>query len=100
MPERSIVDEGQYAPELFSAIQAKAGRRDLPGQFVLSGSQSFLLLRSIKQSLAGRVGVRHPRVAHTLTPADPAAACGRMALNRRVTPTQPYEGVCRWDRRG
>ena len=100
LPERSIIDEAQYVPELFSAIQAKADRRNLPGQFVLSGSQNFLLLRSIKQSLAGRVGVRHPRVAHTLTPADPAAACGRMALNRRVTPTQPYEGVCRWDRRG
>ena len=59
MPERSIIDEAQYAPELFSAIQAKADRRNLPGQFVLSGSQNFLLLRSIKQSLAGRVGIAY-----------------------------------------
>ena len=59
MPERSIIDEAQYVPELFSAIQAKADRRNLPGQFVLSGSQNFLLLRSIKQSLAGRVGIAY-----------------------------------------
>lgn len=59
LPERSIIDEARYAPELFSAIQAKADRRTLPGQFVLSGSQNFLLLRSIKQSLAGRVGIAY-----------------------------------------
>ena len=59
LPERSIIDEAQYAPELFSAILAKADRRNLPGQFVLSGSQNFLLLRSIKQSLAGRVGIAY-----------------------------------------
>ena len=59
LPEQSIIDEAQYAPELFSTIQAKADRRNLPGQFVLSGSQNFLLLRSTKQSLAGRVGIAY-----------------------------------------
>ena len=57
--EKAIVDEAQYAPELFSAIQAEADKRGDPGQFVLSGSQNFLLLRSIKQSLAGRVGIAY-----------------------------------------
>lgn len=59
LPERTVIDEAQYAPELFSAIQAKADERKAPGQFVLSGSQNFLLLRSIKQSLAGRVGMAY-----------------------------------------
>ena len=59
LPERSIVDEAQYAPELFSAIQAASDERGRPGQYVLSGSQNFLLLRSIRQSLAGRVGIAY-----------------------------------------
>lgn len=59
LPARVIIDEAQYVPELFSAIQAVADERGEPGQFVLSGSQNFLLLRSIKQSLAGRVGMAY-----------------------------------------
>lgn len=59
LPDRAIIDEAQYAPELFSAIQTRADERKSNGQFILSGSQNFLLLKSIKQSLAGRVGVAH-----------------------------------------
>ena len=59
LPDRVIVDEAQYAPELFSAIQARADERKSNGQFILSGSQNFLLLKSIKQSLAGRVGMAY-----------------------------------------
>lgn len=49
-----IIDEAQLAPDLFSAIQVVSDERDVPGQYVLSGSQNFLLTKSIKQSLAGR----------------------------------------------
>jgi len=59
LPGKAILDEAQYVPELFSALQVKADERKAPGQFVLSGSQNFLLLRSIKQSLAGRVGIAY-----------------------------------------
>ncbi|KAA8816597.1 ATP-binding protein [Bifidobacterium callitrichos] len=52
-----IIDEAQYAPDLFSMIQVTADDIGKPGQFILSGSQNFLLLKQIKQSLAGRVGV-------------------------------------------
>lgn len=55
-PPRLIVDEAQYAPELFSMIQVASDERGEPGQYVLSGSQNFLLMRGIQQSLAGRVG--------------------------------------------
>lgn len=55
----TIIDEAQYAPDLFSAIQSRADKLKVPGQFILSGSQNFLLLRSIKQSLAGRVGIAY-----------------------------------------
>ena len=59
LPDRTIIDEAQYAPEVFSAIQARVDKNSTPGQFVLSGSQNFLLLRKIKQSLAGRVGIAY-----------------------------------------
>lgn len=54
-----IIDEAQYVPELFSAVQIVSDEKNTPGQYILSGSQNFLLLKSITQSLAGRVGITH-----------------------------------------
>ena len=55
-----ILDEVQRAPDLFSYIQVlvdqEGGR---PGLFILTGSQNFLLMERISQSLAGRCGVFH-----------------------------------------
>lgn len=52
-----IFDEAQNLPELFSYIQVISDERKSNGQFILSGSQSFLLNERISQSLAGRVSV-------------------------------------------
>lgn len=52
-----IIDEAQHAPELFSYIQGIVDEQNQPGQFILTGSQNFLLLEKISQSLAGRVYV-------------------------------------------
>ncbi len=54
---RVILDEVQRAPELFSYIQGIVDEADRPGQFILSGSQNFLLLNRVSQSLAGRCAV-------------------------------------------
>lgn len=54
-----IFDEVQNVPELFSYIQVISDERNEPGQYILSGSQSFLLNKNISQSLAGRVSVNH-----------------------------------------
>lgn len=54
---RVILDEVQRVPDLFSYIQGIVDREDRPGQFVLSGSQNFLLLQRVTQSLAGRCAV-------------------------------------------
>jgi len=54
-----ILDEAQRVPDLFSYIQVFVDEEDQPGRFILSGSQNFLLLRSISQSLAGRTAVLH-----------------------------------------
>lgn len=52
-----ILDEVQYVPELFSYIQVFADEQRIAGNFVLTGSQNFLLMEKISQSLAGRVAL-------------------------------------------
>lgn len=52
-----IIDEAQKSPRLFSYIQTKADRSNKAGQYILSGSQNFLLLEKISQSLSGRAGI-------------------------------------------
>ena len=55
--QKVIFDEIQRTPDLFSAIQVKVDEEHMMGRYVLSGSQNFLLLEKISQSLAGRVAV-------------------------------------------
>jgi len=57
--DRMIIDEIQRLPELFSYIQTITDKNNTEGQFIISGSQSFLLNENISQSLAGRVAVLH-----------------------------------------
>ncbi len=54
---RMIIDEIQRVPELFSYIQTLTDASGINGQFIISGSQSFLLNEKISQSLAGRVAI-------------------------------------------
>lgn len=57
--ERLILDEAQRVPELFSYMQGVVDHRGTPGQYVISGSQNFLLMKNVSQSLAGRVAITH-----------------------------------------
>jgi len=52
-----IIDEAQYVPTLFSYIQAISDEHPQNGKFILTGSQNFLLLAGISQSLAGRTAI-------------------------------------------
>ena len=56
---KMIIDEIQRIPDLFSYIQTITDQTDRVGQFIISGSQSFLLNERISQSLAGRVAILH-----------------------------------------
>jgi hypothetical protein len=59
-PEPLILDEIQYAPELLSYLKLKIDEtRDVPGRFVLTGSQTFNLMKGVTESLAGRVALFH-----------------------------------------
>ncbi len=56
-PAPVIIDEIQYAPQLMSAIKIEVDRHKRNGQFWLTGSQKFELMRGITESLAGRVAI-------------------------------------------
>lgn len=52
-----LIDEVQYAPELFTYIKIHVDKNQNPGDFWLTGSQVFKLMRGVQESLAGRVAV-------------------------------------------
>ena len=52
-----ILDEVQYAPELFSSLKLAIDRQKTSGLFLLSGSQAFQLMQNVTESLAGRIAV-------------------------------------------
>ncbi|WP_192483036.1 MULTISPECIES: ATP-binding protein [Cysteiniphilum] len=52
-----IIDEVQYAPELFSYIKIVVDREKKAGMFWLTGSQKFHLMKNVTESLAGRVAI-------------------------------------------
>lgn len=54
---KTILDEVQRVPELFSYLQTAVDESGQMGQYILSGSQNFHLLKHITQSLAGRVAL-------------------------------------------
>ena len=52
-----VIDEVQRVPELFSYIQGFVDESGKMGEIILTGSQNFLLMESVTQSLAGRVAI-------------------------------------------
>jgi predicted AAA+ superfamily ATPase len=52
-----IIDEIQNAPQLLSYIKARIDENRKPGQWILTGSQAFPMMRNVSESLAGRVAV-------------------------------------------
>lgn len=56
-PPPVLIDEIQYAPELFPYIKIAVDRARKPGLFWLTGSQQFHLMRNVSETLAGRVGI-------------------------------------------
>lgn len=56
-PDKTIIDEVQRVPELFSYLQTHVDHENRGGMYYLAGSQNFLLMQSISQSLAGRTAL-------------------------------------------
>ena len=52
-----IIDEIQYAPELLPYIKIRVDESDEKGQYILTDSQMFHMMKNVSESLAGRVGI-------------------------------------------
>lgn len=56
-PDKTIIDEAQHVPTLFSYIQTHTDKMSREGVYLLAGSHNFLLMENINQSLAGRTAI-------------------------------------------
>ena len=56
-PPPVIIDEVQYAPELFRFIKIKCDESEQRGLFFLSGSQQFKLMKNVSETLSGRISI-------------------------------------------
>jgi hypothetical protein len=56
-PAPLILDEVQFAPELLPALKRRVDRSEAKGQYFLTGSQNFSILRTVSESLAGRIAI-------------------------------------------
>ena len=56
-PAPLFIDEIQSAPELFSALKIRLDASDARGQYLMTGSQQFKMMKGAKESLAGRIGI-------------------------------------------
>ena len=54
-----LIDEVQYAPNLFPYIKMAVDKAKQPGLFWLTGSQQFDMMKNVTESLAGRVAILH-----------------------------------------
>lgn len=79
-----IIDEVQYAPELFSVIKIMVDRDKRNGLFWLTGSQKFQLMQGMTESLAGRVAIVD------LLGLSQAELDGRGTLSQPFVPTAPW----------
>jgi predicted AAA+ superfamily ATPase len=85
-PPPLILDEIQQAPELLPFLKMAIDEdRDARGRFLLTGSQSFPLMRDVSESLAGRVAVL--RLLPLAVAENPGA---------RVPPVRDRETYARW----
>ena len=58
-PPPLLIDEIQKAPKLLEQIKIMADESEEKGQFWLTGSQHFSMMRHVQETLAGRVGILH-----------------------------------------
>jgi len=57
LPARTILDEVQRVPELFTALKLAVDRDRTPGRFILTGSANTLFVPRLADSLAGRMEI-------------------------------------------
>src|SRR3990167_6196540 len=58
-PPPVIIDEIQNAPNLLPYIKARIEGNKKPGQWIITGSQQWTLMKGISETLAGRIAILH-----------------------------------------
>jgi predicted AAA+ superfamily ATPase len=77
-PAPVIIDEVQYAPNLFRHVKAEVdANRARNGQYLLTGSQKFTLMKNVSESLAGRADILE---METLSYAEMRSAFPKLAV--------------------
>jgi hypothetical protein len=73
LPARTILDEVQRVPQIFTSLKAAIDKRRTPGRYILTGSANVLLVPRLADSLAGRMGMLrlHPLAQTELERAQP-----------------------------
>ena len=100
-PAPLLIDEVQYAPQLFRAIKKKVDENRQPGMYWMTGSQRFSLMQNVSESLAGRVGVvelgtlsqRETLRAAEAQPFNPAKPMEAFAPRRTCNMAKLYERI-------
>lgn len=78
-PPPLILDEVQFAPELLAALKRRVDLNEQMGQYFLTGSQNFSVLKTVSESMAGRVAI------FQLNPFTPLEMVGRGEQNGWLT---------------
>ena len=95
-PRQVALDEAQVLPEIFPALRVAIDEcRAEKGRFVITGSSSPALLRSVSESLAGRVGIieMSPFSWEEITETTGRDSFLRRLQDRKASPTDLIEGL-------
>jgi predicted AAA+ superfamily ATPase len=92
--DRAIIDEVQRAPDLLLAIKQSVDEDPRPGRFLLTGSANLLTIKTINDSLAGRMEVvpLYPLSHSERSRAKPPQFISKAFRNQLPQPTQPVVG--------
>jgi predicted AAA+ superfamily ATPase len=105
-PPPVFVDEVQHAPNLFPQIKMILDKSKKKGQFYLSGSQQFEMMKNVGESLAGRLGILNLlgfslRERSRVSFSEPFLPTEKYFAARAKDTTEiPYEDVWRFIHRG
>lgn len=99
-----LIDEVQYAPELFPYIKILVDKRKQNGDFWLTGSQMFRTMKNVTETLAGRAGIipilgLSNSEINGFRPgafsADPQALLNRLLVAKSMNVTEIFERIFR-----
>lgn len=97
-----IIDEIQYAPEILPYIKMSVDRSKINGDYWLTGSQIFHMMKNVSESLAGRVGIVNllglsgseiDRVPSEPFTTSPERLLARIGAARKMSLAEIYERI-------